>query len=102
MLNCCQEYFYAVVCNNGVWYNVSNKKYMGNSKTFILFDSMPSFSKGLSRAIDVGNTIDRYKTSESDDEADRKAIRSDWEAVGGDIKVSINTYGKQLSREKIQ
>lgn len=68
---------------------------MENSKTFILFDSMPSFSKGLARSIDVGNTIDKYKTSESGDIADCKAIRSDWEAVGEDLEVSMKKYGKQ-------
>lgn len=70
---------------------------MENIKTFLLFDSMPSFSKGLARAIDVGNTIDDYRTSKSDDEANCKAIRSDWEAVGKDIKKSIDNYGKQLN-----
>jgi len=71
---------------------------MENSKTFILFKSMPSFSKGLSRSVDMGNTIDEYKTSESGDVADYIAIKSDWEAVGEDIRTSIKKYGKQVGQ----
>ena len=68
------------------------------SKTFRLMTSMPSFSKGLARSVDVGNTIDIYNLSRSDEQADLEALKSDWEAVGKDIDVSIQKYAQQVSR----
>ncbi len=42
--------------------------------------------------MDFSQTIDKYNASDTSEEADFKAIRSDWEAVGGDIRVAINSY----------
>jgi hypothetical protein len=63
-----------------------------DSPTFRLFTSLPSFTKGAGRILDFSQTIDKYNASDTSEEADFKAIRSDWEAVGGDIRVAINSY----------
>ena len=63
-----------------------------NSSTFRLFRREPSFAEGASRVIDLGATMQHYNSSSNENEADTKAIQSDWEAVGSDLKSSIKTY----------
>ena len=72
---------------------------MGNfTQTFRLARSMPSFSRGLARSVDVGNTITEYNFSKTGEKADFDALKSDWEAVGDDLRHSIQKYAKQRSR----
>ena len=63
-----------------------------DSPTFRLFNSLPSFTKGAGRIFDFSQTIDQYNASDTSEEADLKAIKSDWEAVGKDMRVAINSY----------
>ena len=50
----------------------------------------PSLVEGLASVLDVGGLLHKdYNTSESEQEADRKALQNDWRAVGDDIRVSI-------------
>jgi hypothetical protein len=49
----------------------------------------PSFLEGLARIIDFGNLLEKYNTSSSEDAADERAIRADWEAVGNDLYNTI-------------
>ncbi|MFA6295887.1 MAG: hypothetical protein WC663_00885 [Patescibacteria group bacterium] len=71
------------------------KKYQ--SKTFGLFKSMPSFSRGISRAFDLTGIINEnnYNTSKTDKEADFNALKGDWEVVGNDLKTAIKNYDKE-------
>ena len=48
--------------------------------------STPSFIEGVGRLLDFGSTLNNYNYSKSDKEADYKAIRSDWCAVGCNIR----------------
>jgi hypothetical protein len=68
-----------------------------NSPTFRLFGSTPSFIKGVGRVFDFSQSLDSYNTSSTPEQADFDAIKSDWQAVGGDIKDSIEQYAKQRS-----
>jgi hypothetical protein len=52
----------------------------------------PSFVEGISRILDLGNTLQKYNTSENEIEADARALKSDWEVIGNDLKSSIKTY----------
>jgi hypothetical protein len=61
--------------------------------TFQLFSSLPSFSEGLARVLDVrGKLADHgYIMSETPSEADARAIQSDWAAVSTDIQHAAET-----------
>lgn len=63
-----------------------------DSPTFRLFTSLPSFAKGAGRIFDFSQTIDQYNASDTSEEADLKAIKSDWEAIGKDMRVAIKSY----------
>jgi hypothetical protein len=71
-----------------------------NSNTMRLFKREPSFLGGIAALI---FSPDAIRFSKTDDEADFKAIQSDWEAVGADMRNAIQLYGnatgaKQTSR----
>ena len=53
----------------------------------------PSFGRGFARAIDIPGILSRKAVilSASTAEADRRAIRSDWQVVGTDIKSATET-----------
>ena len=46
----------------------------------------PSILEGIGRNIDFFGVLNRYNSSKSDVDADRKAILSDWLAVYGDMQ----------------
>ena len=52
----------------------------------------PNFIRGAARVLDMGSTFDVYNESQSDDEADVNALRSDWEAVGTALSKAMNEY----------
>jgi len=62
--------------------------------TFQLF-TYPSFLEGVGQLVDVTGSLNRYKTTDTDPEADTKALKSDWEAVGSDLRTAIKEYGEQ-------
>ena len=49
----------------------------------------PSFSIGLAAVLDVGGTLAEYNSSRTPEEADRRAIRADWEVIGNDIRFAM-------------
>lgn len=58
--------------------------------TGILF-ARPSFIEGFARLFDLGNNLNQYAESVSPDEADIRALRADWEAVGSDLRHAIES-----------
>lgn len=56
----------------------------------------PNFTKGMARVLDLGSTINRYIYNDDSEEIDSKAMRSDWEMVGEDIKLAINNYQRDF------
>jgi hypothetical protein len=72
-----------------------NKKIIGEY-TFQLFGRENSFLNGMGDIFDFRKNINKYNTSNSDKEADEKSIRSDWFAIGNDMKKviisTINNY----------
>ncbi len=54
-----------------------------------LLYARPSFFSGMARILDMGAIFDSYNTSENTNIADYNALKSDWLAVGVDIKNSI-------------
>ncbi len=61
--------------------------------------SQPSIIEGVGRLVDWGSTLNIYNTSSTSEEADYKALQSDWRAVGDDITEAINKYEQ---KEKIK
>ena len=57
-------------------------------KTDFLF-AQPSFSSGVARVIDLWGQFDEYNTSETPEEADARAIASDWMMFGQDLLDAI-------------
>jgi hypothetical protein len=49
----------------------------------------PSFASGAARVLDLGATFDEYNSCASGNEADIRALYSDWVAVGGDLNAVI-------------
>ena len=68
---------------------------MQRSQSFIsssnLF-STPSFLLGFAHAVDIGNTLSVYNDAASADEADLRAISSDWRLVGADISKAMGNF----------
>ena len=64
------------------------------SETDFLF-ARPSFVEGLSRILDIGNTMNEYNRSGDEKEADKKALQSDFRMIGKDIEFAIKKYGKE-------
>lgn len=64
---------------------------MGRSS--ILF-RMPSFRRGLARTVDVGGAIAHrsYHVSRTPGEADLRAARADWAAVGDDLRSAVSSH----------
>ncbi|MEK7586810.1 MAG: hypothetical protein AAB453_03000 [Patescibacteria group bacterium] len=58
----------------------------------------PSFWEGMSRVIDLGGTLQEYNTSETEKQADDKAIGDDWQVVGDDLRSSIKNYEQQSAK----
>lgn len=56
--------------------------------------SCPSFFSGLARTLDLFGCYDEYNVSETPQEADAKAIYSDWKAIGLDLKNTISQEEK--------
>ncbi len=73
--------------------NMNNNLYIANR----LFAGH-SFMEGMGRLLDLDSTMQKYNTSKNDSEADMKALRNDWRAVGDDLRFSIRQYGKKFAR----
>ena len=59
------------------------------NEQFGLLYATPSFVEGIARAIDIGDTLTEYNYSETGNLADARALRSDWRAIGEDMRQAI-------------
>jgi hypothetical protein len=53
----------------------------------------------MAMALDIGGSFIEYNTSDSPEEADRKAIASDWAAVYDDMRNAFNEINRSLDAE---
>ena len=53
---------------------------------------MPGTLSGVARILDIGGTYTSYNRSETPEEADSKAIFSDWAIVGQDLTRAARKY----------
>lgn len=56
----------------------------------------PSWLSGAARILDLGGTFDVYNSSATGEEADAKAIYSDWAIVGEDLQHAIDEHELQV------
>lgn len=55
----------------------------------------PSFLEGVARIFDFGGALNEYNVSSTGHEADTAAIRSDWEAIGQDMRAAIEAFERE-------
>jgi hypothetical protein len=60
--------------------------------TSSVLGARPSFLEGVARVMDIGDTLQAYNDSDSDQEADAHALGRDWQIVGSDIRMAISQY----------
>ena len=64
-------------------------------ESFFLF-SMPSFIGGMASIMDIGSTLNVYNESIDEDTADYRAQKSDWTAIGKDIRGALAAWEKAI------
>ena len=57
----------------------------------------PSFLLGMASILDFGNTLTEYNYANDGDQADYLALRSDWYAVGADVKMALQALRKEVA-----
>lgn len=55
----------------------------------------PKLSVGVGRTLDLGSTLNTYNSSSSEEEADYKAMYSDWYMVASDLKKAMVKYDRE-------
>jgi hypothetical protein len=64
-----------------------------NSPTFRLRKNPQTFADGFSSILNINSEImDLYKTNDTDEESDLRALQSDWKAVGKDLYTALKTW----------
>ena len=63
-------------------------------ETCFLF-AAPGFMQGMASAVDIGGTLAIYNESRTIQEADARAIASDWAMVGKDIRSATKRLAKK-------
>lgn len=72
---------------------------MKSGKRYLLRSPRRGFIEGVARIMDLGNTFNRRsRLSRTGNKADIKALRSDWLAVGQDIRKAIGIHGAVVKR----
>jgi hypothetical protein len=56
----------------------------------------PSFAEGAARIVDLGNTLNIYNASRTDEEADALAMHADWAAVGEYVKIAMSAFEAEI------
>lgn len=64
--------------------------------------AQPSFIKGMGQVLDIGATMTTYNDSKSTQEADARAMHSDWSMIGNDIKNAMSLFGVKHAKNKTQ
>jgi hypothetical protein len=59
----------------------------------------PSFLEGIARIFDFSGSLNQYNSGLTPEQSDYLVIRSDWEAVGNDLRSAIGAFDKTLPPE---
>ncbi len=57
------------------------------------------FFEGMGRVVDLTGTMVSYNGSPTIEEADNRALNSDWQVIGDDFKNVMTTYAKNPKTE---
>ena len=76
-----------------------NKGYIAKTLSLYQF-KRPSFFEGMARVLDLGHSMTLRKVKVSGPAADAKAIASDWEMLGQDLKSVMGDYGSKPRNSK--
>jgi hypothetical protein len=68
-------------------------------KTFRLF-AQPSFLSGAARLVDLGGVFDKYSQSQTEQQADSRALASDWTSVGNDLSAALQQMRREVSSNR--
>ncbi len=66
---------------------------LSSNSTFLF--AMPSFTRGMARALDMGSTLNVYNEAASAEAADAAALANDWGQVGIDIAGAMESFGNE-------
>lgn len=69
-----------------------------NEITEILY-ATPSFTEGIGRILDFGNTLTEYNRAGSGEQADFLALRADWRAVAADLRGAMLNADQELQEQ---
>ncbi len=64
-----------------------------NTSDFLF--AQPGFFRGMAATLDIGATLTVFNESQSPEESDAKAIRSDWRVVGDDLRAAVRKYEEE-------
>lgn len=56
----------------------------------------PTLLEGVARILDFGNTMQEYNTSLTGQQADFRALRSDWLQISADMRQSVEQFQGQI------
>lgn len=59
----------------------------------------PSFLSGVARTLDLSGSFDAYNDSETPEEADARAARSDWMSTGRDMRNAMDEVEVERSQQ---
>jgi len=68
-------------------------------KTFNLF-SRPSFLSGAARLVDLGGVFDKYNRTQTEEQADGRALASDWLSIGQDLQIALQKMRHELQSSR--
>ncbi|WP_018703636.1 hypothetical protein [Anaeromusa acidaminophila] len=54
--------------------------------------STPSLFRGIASVLDVGSSLNIYNESNTTEEADAIANKSDWNVIGKDLRIVMKSY----------
>ena len=57
-----------------------------------------SFWEGFARVLDLGDNLSTYNFSRTEEEADFRAIQSDWQIVGKDLGGAIESEKQKSAK----
>ena len=65
------------------------------SPDFVL--ARPSWLSGAARSLDLMGQFDAYNESPDEELADRRALLSDWRALGETLLTAMRSFGREQS-----
>lgn len=71
---------------------LARENHMETTTDFLF--ARPSALEGIGRILDFAGSYNQYNTSPTPEEADARAIRSDFEAVGRDLRAACEQFQK--------